>query len=157
LLKPKLIQPECVEARNIANGKDVTHMLGKDVLAAQPVPPRGKAGSWLSDELLEINVPLKAHEAGLNCPAAHAARRVTPNLSHILRTQSDSFIRSSRSKAAQFRADSDEFAVVIAITPVASLTAPVAIMMIVPIFVIPIVISAVLVGKCYQRSGRGFK
>jgi hypothetical protein len=150
LLKPKLIQPECVEARNIANGKDVTHMLGKDVLAAQPVPPRGKAGSWLSDELLEINVPLKAHEAGLNCPAAHAARRVTPNLSHILRTQSDSFIRSSRSKAAQFRADSDEFVVVIAITPVA-------IMMIVPIFVIPIVISAVLVGKCCQRSGRGFK
>jgi hypothetical protein len=41
---------------------------------------------------------------------------------------------------------------VIAITPVAALTVPVAIMMVVPIFVIPVVISTVLVSKGRQRS-----
>jgi hypothetical protein len=104
-----------------------------------------------SKQLLEINVSLKAHQAGINRPAAHAARRVTPNFGHILRIEGDSFVRSSGSKAAQFRADSDEFMLVIAVLPIASLTVPVAVMMMMPVFIIPVVIST-LVRKGCQRS-----
>ena len=39
---------------------------------------------------------------------------------------------------------------VIAILPITSLTMPVAIMMVMPIFVVPVVISAVVLGKCYH-------
>jgi hypothetical protein len=152
LLKPKLIHPDRREARNIADRKDVTHMLGRDILTAKPIPPCGKASSSPSKQLLEVNVSLKAHQAGINRPTAHAARRVTPNFSHILRIEGDSFVRSSGSKAAQFRADSDEFMLVIAVLPIASLTVPVAVMMMMPVFIIPVVISTVLVRKGCQRS-----
>src|SRR5215468_1806270 len=124
LLKPKLIHPDRRKARNIADRKDVTHMLGRDILTAKPIPPSGKASSSPSKQLLEINVSLKAHQAGINGSTAHAARRVTPNFSHILRIKSDTFVPSSGSKAAKFRAHPDEFMLVIAILPVASLTVP---------------------------------
>ena len=100
LLKPKLIHPDRGEARNVANRKDITHMLGRDVLTAKPIPPCGKASSSPSKQLLKINVPLKAHQAGIDRPAAHAARWITPNLSDILRIKSDTFVHNSGSKAA---------------------------------------------------------
>jgi hypothetical protein len=61
LLKPKLIHPHCVKARNIANRKDVTHMLIRKVLTAQPVPTCRKASSSQSKQLLKIYIPLKGH------------------------------------------------------------------------------------------------
>jgi hypothetical protein len=41
---------------------------------------------------------------------------------------------------------------VIAIHPIASFTVPISVMMMVPIFVVPVVISAVVLGKSSQRS-----
>ena len=61
LLKPKLIHSDCVEPRNVANWQDVTYVLGRDVLTAEPVPPCGKASSSPSKQLLKINVPLESH------------------------------------------------------------------------------------------------
>ena len=149
LLKPKLIHSECAEARNIANRKDITHMLRGDVLAAQPVPPCGKASSLPSKQLLKINVALKAHQAGINRPVAYSSDRVTPNLSDVLRIEGDSLVGSSASKAAQVRSYLDEYMLVITILPIAPLTVPVAVMMVVPIFVVPVVVPAVVLGKCY--------
>ena len=135
--------------------KMLSHILGRDVLTAQPVPPCGKASSLPSNQLLQINIPLKAHQACINCPCALAAGQVAPNLGHVLRIESDSFVRNSGSKAAQFRADSDEFMLVIAISPVASLTVPVAVMMMMPILIIPVVISTVLVRNSGEISPTG--
>ena len=123
-----------------------------NVLAAQPIPPCGKASASPSKQLLKINVSLKAHQAGINGPGAYAAGRVTPNLTYILRIEGDSFVRNSCSESAQLRSDSDEFMFVIAILPVASLTVPVTVMMVMPIFVIPVVISTIFIGKGCQRS-----
>lgn len=150
LLKPKLIHSDCGEARDIANCKNVTHMLGRDVLAAEPVPLCGKASSSPSKQFLKINIPLNAHQAGINCPSAYAARRIAPNLRHILRVKRDASARNSSSKTGHIRADSDEFVLAILVAPVASLTVPVAVMMMMPIFIIPIVISTILVGKGCQ-------
>src|SRR5215472_15279710 len=117
LLKPKLIDPDSRGARNIANPKAVPHILSRDVMTAQPVPPCGKTSSLPSKQLLKINVPLKRHQAGINCPVAHAAQRVTPNLGRILYIERDPFVLSSGAEASQIRADLDEFMLVIAIHP----------------------------------------
>src|SRR5215469_2951666 len=95
LLKPKLIHPDRRKARDIADRKDVTHMLGRDILATKPIPLCGKASSLPSKQLLEINVSLKAHQAGINRCTAHAPRWVAPNFSDILRIKGDTFVRSS--------------------------------------------------------------
>jgi len=64
-----------------------------------------------------------------------------------LRVKSDAFVRESGSKAAPIRTDPDEFMLVIVVMPITSLTMPVAVMMMMPIIIIPVVISTVLVGK----------
>src|SRR5262249_26306992 len=116
-----------------------------------PVPSRRKSRPSPSKQLLKIDVPLHSHKAGINRPVAQATRRVTPNLSHILRVEGDSLVRSPVSKAAQFRADSDEFMLVIAIPPVTSFAVPVTVMMMMPIFIVPVVISTVFVSSKCQR------
>jgi hypothetical protein len=153
LLKPKLIDPDSRGARNIANPKAVPHILSRDVMTAQPVPPCGKTSSSPSKQFLKINVPLKGHLTGINRPTAYTAHRVTPNLSDIFRAKGDAFVRSSGSKTAHSRTDRDKFMLVIPISPIASFTVPVAVMLVTPIFVVPVVISAIVLAKCYYRRG----
>ena len=49
------------------------------------------------------------------------------------------------------RADPDEFMLMMVVTPVASLTVPVAVMFMMPVFVIPVVIAAILLSHGCQR------
>jgi hypothetical protein len=96
-------------------------------------------------QLLKINIPLKAHQAGINCPSAFAACRIAPNLGHILRVKSDTSVRSFGPKAVPIRTNLDEFILVLPVTPIASFAVPVAVMVMMPIFIIPVVITMVLV------------
>ena len=50
------------------------------------------------------------------------------------------------------RANPNELMVVMMITPVAVLTVPVAVMLMMPIFIVPVVISMIFVGQRCQRS-----
>jgi hypothetical protein len=56
------------------------------------------------------------------------------------------------------RADLDEFMLVMVVTPVASLTVPVAVMFMMPVLVIPVVIAAILISHgCQRHSSDGSK
>jgi hypothetical protein len=88
---------------------------------------------------------------------------VVPDLLSVLSRASD-YSRGIRGQAAtgnnkltlvsffySDRADPDEFMLVMVVTPVASLTVPVAVMFMMPVFVIPVVIAAILLSHGWQR------
>jgi hypothetical protein len=50
------------------------------------------------------------------------------------------------------RADLDEFMLVVRSMPVSPLTMPVAVMLMMPVLIIPVVIALVFVGQCRKRS-----
>ncbi|MFA7233419.1 MAG: hypothetical protein WC076_04835 [Terrimicrobiaceae bacterium] len=83
LLKPKIEQAKCVEARDIRNREEISRQILAGVAATQQEPRRADGRPLPSDGLFQIDLGSEIQKPRVNRPGLQAAGRIPPNFHRI--------------------------------------------------------------------------
>lgn len=103
-----------------------------------------------------VGLRRSAAVSGKNRLCSQRNRRTSSDSGDGFRRFPDVFARNANRVSVPFfdrdRADLDEFMLVVRSMPVSPLTMPVAVMLMMPVLIIPVVIALVFVGHCRKRG-----